>query len=246
MPFAIANDLSSKDSRPRLPLYERVKSEIKTKIETGEWPTNHRLPSENEMVETLGISRMTANRALRELATEGVIIRVQGRGSFVGSGKRSARTLGVRNIAEEIRERGATHRSELVLAQTEICGHDLAASLEVEVGSKAFHTVIVHHEDDVPIQLEDRFVNARVAPDYLKQDFAELTPNAYLTSIAPISRTEQFIESVLPQPWECKLLAIARHEPCLLVRRRTWSSTQAVTSVRLLYPGTRYRLESQE
>ncbi|WP_281033730.1 UTRA domain-containing protein [Neorhizobium sp. R1-B] len=66
----------------------------------------------------------------------------------------------------------------------------------------------------------------------------------YLTLIAPISHTAQFVEAVLPQPWKCKHLAIARSEPCLLIRRRTWSADQIVTSVRLLYPGTRYRLES--
>jgi GntR family transcriptional regulator, histidine utilization repressor len=154
--------------------------------------------------------------------------------------------MGVRNIAEEIGERGLSHHANIILTQTEISGPDLASALEMEVGSAAHHSIILHEEDDVPIQLEDRFVNAEVAPDYLKQDFSRITPNAYLTSIAPISRTEQYIEAVLPQPWECKLLAIARSEPCLLVRRRTWSLGRAITSVRLLYPGSRYRLESSE
>lgn len=238
--FPVSGDRSS------LPLYERVKEQIKEKIASGQWLTNHRIPSENEMVDMLGVSRMTANRALRELATEGVIVRVQGRGSFVAPKKRSAGMMGVRNIADEIKERGSTHRPSLILAQTEVCGPDLATALEIGVGTKVFHSIIVHHEDDVPIQLEDRFVNAEIAPDYLMQDFTTLTPNAYLTAAAPISRTEQFIEAASPQPWECKLMAISRNEPCLLVRRRTWSSSRAVTSVRLLYPGSRYRLESQE
>ena len=120
----------------------------------------------------------------------------------------------------------------------------LLSALEIEAGQQSFHSVMVHHEDDVPIQLEDRFVNPVVAPDYLRQDFSRTTPNAFLTSIAPIDRTEQFIEAVLPQPWECKLLAIARSEPCILIRRRTWSRARVVTSVRLLYPGSRYRLQS--
>ena len=239
------NEFPVSGDRSSLPLYERVKEQIKEKIASGEWLTNHRIPSENEIVDMLGISRMTANRALRELATEGVIVRVQGRGSFVAPKKRSAGMMGVRNIADEIKERGSTHRPSLILAQTEVCGPDLATALEIAVGAKVFHSIIVHHEDDVPIQLEDRFVNAEIAPDYLMQDFNTLTPNAYLTAAAPISRTEQFIEAASPQPWECKLMAISRNEPCLLVRRRTWSSSRAVTSVRLLYPGSRYRLESQ-
>ncbi len=226
------------------PLYEQMKSEIKARIERGEWPINFRIPSENELVEMLGVSRMTAHRALRELASEGVIVRVQGRGSFVAPKKRRANVSDVRNIAEEIAERGGQHSVEIVLMQAEVCDHDLADRLEVEAGTSAFHSVIVHKEDDLPIQLEDRFVHAELAPAYLDQNFRTITPNAYLSGIAPISRAEQFVEAVLPQPWECRLLAIAKSEPCLQVRRRTWSGDRLVTSVRLLYPGSRYSLES--
>lgn len=232
------------EERQDTPLYEQMKAEIKARIERGEWPINYRIPSENELVEMLGVSRMTAHRALRELASEGVIVRVQGRGSFVAPKKRRANVSDVRNIAEEIAERGGQHSVEIVLMQAEVCDHDLADRLEVEAGTSAFHSVIVHKEDDLPIQLEDRFVHAELAPDYLDQDFRTMTPNAYLSGIAPISRAEQFVEAVLPQPWECRLLAIARSEPCLLVRRRTWSGDRLVTSVRLLYPGSRYSLES--
>ncbi len=232
------------EERQDTPLYEQMKSEIKARIERGEWPINFRIPSENELVEMLGVSRMTAHRALRELASEGVIVRVQGRGSFVAPKKRRANVSDVRNIAEEIAERGGQHSVEIVLMQAEVCDHDLADRLEVEAGASAFHSVIVHKEDDLPIQLEDRFVHAELAPAYLDQDFRAMTPNAYLSGIAPISRAEQFVEAVLPQPWECRLLAIARSEPCLLVRRRTWSGDRLVTSVRLLYPGSRYSLES--
>lgn len=227
-----------------IPLYERLKTDIKNRIETGEWPPHHRVPSENEIAETLNVSRMTANRALRELATEGVIVRVQGRGSFVANKKRSAPFMGVRNIADEIAERGSVHTAQVIIAQTEICSHDLAETMDIDVGFPVYHSVILHLEDDLPIQLEDRFVNPAVAPDYLAQDFRAITPNAYLTAIAPISHTEQFVEAMLSQPWECRHLAIVRSEPCLLIRRRTWSSSRIVTSVRLLYPGSRYRLES--
>ncbi|MGE8102060.1 histidine utilization repressor [Allorhizobium sp. NPDC080224] len=232
------------DERQDTPLYEQMKAEIKARIERGDWPINFRIPSENELVEMLGVSRMTAHRALRELASEGVIVRVQGRGSFVAPKKRRANVSDVRNIAEEIAERGGQHSVEIVLMQTEVCDHDLADRLEVAAGTSAFHSVIVHKEDDLPIQLEDRFVHAELAPAYLDQDFRAITPNAYLSGIAPISRAEQFVEAVLPLPWECRLLAIARSEPCLLVRRRTWSGDRLVTSVRLLYPGSRYSLES--
>ena len=66
-----------------VPLYEKVKRHILTLIESGDWDPDRRLPSEHELVAELGISRMTVNRALRELSAEGYIQRISGVGSFV-------------------------------------------------------------------------------------------------------------------------------------------------------------------
>jgi GntR family histidine utilization transcriptional repressor len=93
------------------------------------------------------------------------------------------------------------------------------------IGAPVFHSLIVHSENGVPVQIEDRFVNPSAAPDYLEQDFT-LTPNAYLTATAPLSGSEHVVEAAMPQAWECKLLTILKSEPCLLIRRRTWSETR--------------------
>lgn len=226
------------------PIYERVKDYIRGNIENGTWPVGRRIPSENELVDTAVASRMTIHKAMRELAAEGVIVRVQGRGSFVAPKKRSSSFLGVRSIADEIRERSGDYSAQVMLLQGEVCGPDLAETMECQPGQFVHHSVIVHQEDSVPIQLEDRFVSADVAPDYLRQDFTQITPNEYLTVLAPISRTEQSIEAVLVRAWEANYLGISRAEPCLLVRRRTWSNGRLASSVRLMYPGLRYQLKS--
>jgi len=236
------NDMAPFEDGP-VPRYEAVKQFIRSRIESGEWPAHHRIPSENEIVADLGVSRMTANRALRELATEGAITRVQGVGSFVAAHKGSTALLEVRNIADEIRERGHTHTSLMTLLHEEVATPEIGYALGLATGARVFHSIMVHSENGLPIQIEDRFVNPAVCPRYLEQDFQAMTPNAYLTAVAPITRTEQIVEAVSPQPWECKLLGIDRNEPCLMIRRRTWSETANVTTARLLYPGTRYRLE---
>lgn len=226
------------------PLYAKLKDYIRERVSLGDWPQDHRIPSENELVERLGISRMTANRALRELADEGVVVRIRGKGSFVAPRKRTSAFQNVPNIADEIAARGGRHSADVVVRQREICGPELAEELGLSIGEAVFHSTIVHREDDLPIQIEDRFVNPRAAPGYLEVDFGMTTPNGYLSGVAPMDRAEQFIEAVAAQGWECRLLAISRVEPCLLVRRRTWSGGTVVSAVRLLYPGARYRLES--
>lgn len=226
-------------------LYARVKEMIVTRINEGEWRPGDRLPSENELVRDLGVSRMTINRALRELSLEGVIVRAKGVGSFVAQAKPYAELLEVRNIADEIVQRGHNYAALVVLTATELAPPPIAEALGVEPATPVFHTVIVHHENDLPVQLEDRFVNPAAAPDYLDHDFTLTTPNAVLSRAAPLTQAEHIVEAVLATARECRLLAISATEPCLLIQRRTWTNDLIVTTARLLYPGARYRLRGQ-
>lgn len=226
-------------------LYAKVKQMIVGRIGDGDWRPGDRLPSENELVRELGVSRMTVNRALRELSIEGVIVRAKGVGSFVAEAKPYAELLEVRNIADEIAQRGHRYRALVVQAATELATHKVAQALGIGSGAPVFHSVIVHHENDLPVQLEDRFVNPAAARDYLEHDFTLTTPNAVLSIAAPLTKAEHIVEAVLPTPWECRLLAISDVEPCLLIQRRTWSNEVSVSTARLLYPGARYRLRGQ-
>src|SRR5689334_10104950 len=162
------------------PLYAGVKQVILDRIRSGEWPPRHRVPSENELVVELGVSKMTANRALRELANEGELLRIQGVGSFVAERKGYSALFEVRNIADEIAERGHTHEATVIVLAEETASPEVADALELDIGAPVFHSLIVHSENGVPVQIEDRFVNPGAAPDYLAQDFSTLTPNAYL------------------------------------------------------------------
>ncbi len=170
------------------PLYVKLKDYVRSRVETGEWSIGQRVPSENELVDMLGVSRMTANRALRELADEGFLVRVRGKGSFVASKKRTSQFQSVPNIADEINQNGGIHTAKIVLLRTETCDAELAEALSVDVGATVAHSIIVHAEDSVPMQIEDRFVNHGIVPDYVNQDFSTRTPNGYLTAVAPIIR----------------------------------------------------------
>lgn len=228
------------------PRYLSVKRMIIGRINAGEWPPRYKIPSESELVEEFAVSRMTINRALLELAIEGVIVRVKGVGSFVAAPKLTANILEVRNLADEISERGKLHSADVILLDELKASPDIAEQLQVAIGASVFHSIIVHNESGVALQIEDRYVNTAIAPDYLAQRFNAVTPNQYLTDIAAWTAAEHQIEAILPAAWEAKLLGITTADPCLQVRRRTFSGNAVVTSVRLLFPGARYRIESHQ
>ncbi|KGT89501.1 histidine utilization repressor [Erwinia typographi] len=224
------------------PLYQQVKQGIISLIRSGHWQPRQRVPSESELVTELSVSRMTINRALRELTSEGFLLRLQGVGTFVAEAKAFTPMLEVHNIADEIASRGHRHASKVLFLRAEKAELLSAQALELSVGATIFHSRIIHFDNEIPVQLEDRQVNPLVAPDYLQQDFTQGTPFAYLTQVAPLTAGEHVVEAVSATEEERQLLHIAADEPCLQIQRRTWHQQAVVTCARLLYPGARYKM----
>jgi GntR family histidine utilization transcriptional repressor len=224
------------------PRYQQLKEMIIARISSGELRPMDRVPSENELVESMRVSRMTANRALRELNDEGYVERIAGRGTFVADMRSRSHALEVHNIADEIAQRGHTHSSEVVRASRQHARGEVAHALHIEPGTDVFHLLLVHFENKVPVQVEDRHVLAEFAPDCLDQDFTQITPSAYLTGISPLAEAEHLVRASIPNAAIRKQLQIDANEPCLVILRRTWSQGRPVTLARLHHPGSRYEL----
>jgi len=94
---------------PRTLPYVTIKAALRERIAQGGWQPGVRLPSERELVQTFGCARMTVHRALRELEEEGLIERRQGSGSYVAELHPISNLLQVRDIHDEIVERGHVH-----------------------------------------------------------------------------------------------------------------------------------------
>lgn len=224
------------------PRYQQLKDLIIQRISTGDLRPNDRVPSENELVEAQSVSRMTANRALRELTDEGYVRRIAGRGTFVSDFRSQSHVLEVQNIADEIAGRGRVHTSEVLQQSRQHARGEIARALHVEQGSDVFHLLLIHKENGAPIQVEDRHVVADFAPLCLEQDFDLTTPSAYLTSVAPLQEAEQVVRAQVPNAAVRKRLQMKDDEPSLVVIRRTWSKGRPVTFARLHHPGSRYEL----
>ncbi len=92
---------------PKQPAYLTIKHAILANIHAGIWQTGAAIPTEIALSEQFGVSRMTVNRALKELEAERVLERRQGSGTFVAQQQFNHTFVEVRNIAEDIK---ASHR----------------------------------------------------------------------------------------------------------------------------------------
>lgn len=224
------------------PRYRQLKELIIGQISTGELQPRDRVPSENELVDSTGVSRMTANRALKELDNEGYVERVAGVGTFVADFKAASHVLEVRNIADEIARRGHKHSASVLVSPETPVDPGAAAALHSRHDAALLHVRIVHRENEIPIQLEDRYVLPDFAPDFLTQDFSEVTPSAYLSSVSPLQEAEHVVRAAMPDGQTKQSLEMADGEPCLVVTRRTWAHGRPVSFARLYHPGTRFEL----
>ena len=223
-----------------MPAYEQIKRYVLQRISEGAWKPGGLIPSETELVKEFGVARMTVSRALRELTAERVLTRVQGSGTFVAPQRYESTVLEIRNIADEIAARGHRHSARVLTLEPS----DDADALEALglASGPAFHSCIVHSEEGEPIQYEDRFVNPKVFPEYMQQDFSVETPNHYMVRLAPVQRAEFRIYAQKPDAYVRRHLMMDIGEPCLLLWRRTWVGENVATSVRLWHPASRFHL----
>jgi len=237
--------MKSPTARQRTLPYAMIKAALRERIAKGGWQPGMKLPSERELVLEFGCARMTVHRALSDLEDEGLIERRRGSGSYVAELHPISNLLQVRDIADEIRERGHVHSTRVCSVTREKADVRIATAMRLGRGAWVYRVQLVHLENGVPIQLEDRHVNPALAPDLMTRDFTIVTPSFVLFEHAPLTEAEQVVEAVLATADQAALLDVAEGSALLMVSRRTVSQGVVASIARLYHPGARYRLIGQ-
>jgi len=235
---------SNKPEKKQLPKYSIIKQYLCKKIESGHWPEHYKVPSENELTKQFNVSRMTARRALQELTEQGVLVRSQGSGTFVATLKSQSSLLEIRNISDEISDRGHQHTAKQLALKSIAVTEKISILFNLKNKEHVYYSEILHYENGSPIQLEQRYVNAALVPEYLFQTFTLITPHEYLSNVAPLTEATHEVEAILPDEHTSSLLNIENSTACLQVKRRTWSRKGVVSFAILTSPGNKFRLGS--
>lgn len=217
-------------------LSQRILNDIRDKIVSGAWPPGHRIPFEHELTVEYGVSRMTVNKALSQLAATGLIERRRRSGSFVRRPRSQAAVLEIHDIRAEVEALGLTYRYELTTRQ-ERTGHDGDSEF---LGPARPKTVLeiagMHFADDQPFCTEERLINLDAVPEASKEPFVAEPAGPWLVGHVPWSSAEHRISATSADAKTADALDIAKGAPCLVVERRTWSADFPVTHVRFTYP----------
>lgn len=224
--------------------YKEVKSDILAKITKGEWAPGDLVPNEIELAVIYGCARATVNRAMRELADDGLIERRRKAGTRVRMTPIRQARFDIPIVRDEIEDKGAAYRYSLVSSKVATAPDWLRARLKLPADGRALHLVCMHYADGVPYEHEDRWINLTALPDAEAADFTERGPNEWLIATVPFSKVEINLFAGLADQKLSDYLACAVGDPVFTIERSTWWEGQAITYVRFAYsPG--YRLTTR-
>jgi GntR family transcriptional regulator len=202
-----------------------------------------RVPPERELSAAWGVARMTLRRALDELVGEGVIVRQQGRGTFVAR-PRMARHLSIKSFTEEMRKQGRVPSSRVLDFRRVRAGIRQARQLRLPVGDPIVRFTRLRLADGEPIGLETTCVAASRVPGLQEPDLAgswyELLATKYSIRIAQGS---SMIEPANLTEREATLLQTTPGRPAFRIETSTYGDSGGVIDFEVdLYRGDRYRL----
>jgi GntR family transcriptional regulator len=199
------------------------------------------LPSERDLATEYGVSRMTARMAIEELADQGFVYRVQGRGTFVDRPLVS-KSLALTSFTEDMLARGMQPGTRVVLCAERPAGAAAGRDLQISPAAAVIFLRRVRLADGVPICLESVELPARLVPDLASQPLTgslyDLLATAYRIRFM---HAEQRIRATVLDPEEADLLEVPEVSPALLVERVSSDKAgRPVERARSLYRADRY------
>ncbi len=208
------------------------------RITNRDWRAGDPLPNESVLAEEFGCARATVNRAMRDIASAGFIVRRRKGGSHVALTPVRKAVLSIPVTRMEIEKSGATWRHHLLHCRLENLPAGLCEKLKVPSRTKMLHVKSVHFADERPFVFEDRWINPAVVPQVNDTDFESESANEWLVRNAPYSHGDYLLSASIPDREECTLLAVDANTAILVAVRTTWLEERPITTVRLAYaPG---------
>jgi GntR family transcriptional regulator len=226
-----------------LPLYYQLKEIIREKVRTGEWKPGDLIPSERELSERYGLSRMTARQAITELVNEGVFFREQGKGTFVSQHKITQQLMRLTGFTEDIRARGQHPGTRVLLAEMRPADEAAAERLRIKPGEPLFCLQRLRLADAEPLAIELSQLSFKGCEKLKAEDLEQNSLYRLLETQygIPLVEAEQELEAGLAGNEDARILNVPVGSSVLYIRRVTYSDrNQPIEYAQSVYCGNKY------
>ena len=209
-------------------LHSRILEELTRKIVDGTWHPGHRLPKETELADDYGVSRMTMNKVLTQLATDGYVVRRKRTGTVVAQPRTQSAVLAINNIADEVAALGRRYRWQLLSAEERPRTPVDQRMLGLEGGAGESRTLFLkgmHYSNDAPFCFERRAINLVTVPGAESHDFSDTVPGAWLLQTMPWTNARNHVRAVNASGLDAQRLELPEGAACLEILRKTQSAS---------------------
>ena len=226
------------DKKSPIPVYYQLKNIILKKIKDGEFTEGNLIPSERDLGEELGISRMTVRQALNQLVNEGVLYREKGRGTFVSKSKIVQRNI--MSFSDTVRNKGLVPSTVILHFEKISDRSDINSILNLKEDEELYNIKRLRLANDIPIAIEEVFIPERYCPELeafdLKSSLYKLLKEEYSLTISYI---DNVIEAAKAAKEEKKLLNLSDATPVL----RITNTSHNEDGIKLFYEKDVYRAD---
>lgn len=216
--------------------WNNIKEQVMEKLNARHWLPGEKLPNEEIMARDYGVARTTLNRALREIAKEGYLIRRRKAGTFVAVHPVRRAVVKIPIIRHEVEASGKAYRYQLL-------EHEIKMPPEKIGTQPCLYVRALHYADDAPHALEERWINQHIVPDILDADLNKISANEWLVINTPFSSGRVGFSAANATVEQAKLLDLQANEAVFIVNRDTWQDGAFVTNAQIIYTSS-YQVES--
>ncbi len=224
--------------------WKSVRAQFLDRIRSGAWPAGSLIPTEAQLAADLGCARVTVNRALQDLAEQGLLERKRRAGTRVVETRSRQAQIDIPLVRLAVLAEGRRYGYRLLEQVSKPLPSAVLARFHGQI-SAGLYVECLHLADGQPYQLEQRWINTRAIPAALTAPFSQISPNEWLLHEVPLTEAEHAFAAARPNPDEGGLLGLSPGEPMLVIERRTFQADTVLTFTRLCHPGDRFRLTTR-
>lgn len=223
--------------------WQSIRDAVLARIQSGDWPPGSAIPNEADLAAEFSCARTTVNRALRDLASEGLLERRRKAGTRVAEFPTRRARLHIPLIREEIAASGAEPSYRLLTQQLESPPARIADRMP-GAPDRLLRVDALHLADDAPFAFEHRWINPAALAGLPAPDFDSVSANEWLVKHAPFTTGELHFSAEPAMDDAAIHLACLTGTPLFTVERSTRTPAHPVTFVRLSYaPGYRMQMD---
>ncbi|MCZ2258532.1 GntR family transcriptional regulator [Sporosarcina sp. G11-34] len=235
------------DKQSTTPIYVQIEEYLKHRIVNGEYSKGQAIPSERELTDLFGVSRMTVRQSITNLVNEGLLYRERGRGTFVSSPKVEQTLSGLTSFTEDMIARGMAPSNKLLSFERQLPTIEIAQGLQLTEGDEVFSVKRIRYADDMPMAIERTYIPVKLVPE-LDQDAFGGSFYVFIekSSEQKISHATQQMEAVLVKKEDAELLQMKVPAPVLIIERKSYLTNGLPFEIVLsTYRADRYKFVSE-